>query len=128
LLPGIPLAEVVANGKYSFLGAGLFLITPGTTDAGIEFQFFDRVEQGYCLQNISAGIFTRLFFHLSLVDRILHITNNELHTRVFSKPVAKADGLGKVVACIYMQHGKWHPCREKSFAGQVHQRNGILAT
>eukprot|EP01136_Pigoraptor_vietnamica_P028814 Opistho-1_new@86698 len=55
---GIPLSEFIPYRKDPFFGTGLLFIAPGTTYAGVKFEFIDRIQQGKSLQGISAGKFT----------------------------------------------------------------------
>src|SRR5690606_20365170 len=49
---GVPLTELVTEGEYAFLGAGFLLITSGATNAGIEAELLNGLQQGHSLSGI----------------------------------------------------------------------------
>src|SRR4051812_40458500 len=77
LLFSIPLSKVITNGEYSFFSPCLFLISACTTYTGIQLEFFNGIKQRGCLQYIPAGILSCFFSNLTLVDAVLHITNDQ---------------------------------------------------
>src|SRR5690554_1850457 len=117
LVFGIPLAELVTMGKETLLGPGFFLIPPSASHGGINFVFFQGVQQGYGLQGISARIHTRFLPNPSGVYAFLDRSHIELHPQLFYQLVPESNGFRKIVACVYMDQGKRNLRRVESLFG-----------
>src|SRR5690606_36168728 len=69
----IPLAEAVAVGEKSFLGACLLLIAASAAKGRIDLELTERVEECDGLEAVAAGIGAGFLLRASLIDRVLHI-------------------------------------------------------
>ena len=54
LVLGVPLAKLVAHGKKTLFGPGLFLVAPGAAERGVEAVLGDGIQQGTGLQLLAA--------------------------------------------------------------------------
>src|SRR5581483_823727 len=93
---GIPLPELVAEGKDPLLGAGLFLVAARTADARVEAVPGDGVEQSHRLMLVAALVF-RAQMHPPVADRLLDAAHDQAFTQLCGAGVAEGDDLGKVV-------------------------------
>src|SRR5207253_2608213 len=89
----IPLAKLIAMGEKTLLGAGLLLVTTRATEAGVETEFLDRVEQRHRLERVARGIRSLFLLGAAGLDRIGHVTHHEAAARFVGELVAKSDGL-----------------------------------
>jgi hypothetical protein len=113
--------------KETLLGARFLLVAAATTEAGVEFLGFDRVEKRYCLQGIAGGERSLFFFHPAGVDRGLNGANDQTRAEFFGKRIAICDGLREVVAGVHMKQRKRNFRGPEGFRRQVGHHDRILA-
>src|SRR5579864_3074669 len=122
----IPLAEGIAERKDAFLRARFLLVAARATDAGIESEFRDRIEEGHGLRRVAALI-GALETDAPAIDRILHRPDDEPLAELCGDPVAELDHLGKIVPRIDMEQRKGKPARPERFFGEPQENRRILA-
>ena len=93
-------------GEEAFLGAGLFFVASGPTDAGIKLMFFDGVDKRGGLEAVATRVGPRFLLDFSRVDGRLDASDEEAGAKSFDQAVSELESLGKVVAGVDVD--EWH--------------------
>ena len=127
LILRIPLPEIVAVRENALFGAGFFLVAAGTANAGVEFVFFDSVEQRGGLQRVTTCVEARFLFHAASVNRFLHRPHNQFGAQPFHQRVAVFKRFHEVVPRVDMDKRERQFCRIKRLVSQVSNHNRVLS-
>ena len=117
----VPLAELVAVGEKTFLGAGLFLVAPGSAEGRVKAPFRDRIQQRHALQAVAAGTRAGFLAHAARADTFLDARHDELRADLRHEGVAVVERLAEVVPGIDVHQREGQLLRPEGLAGQVRE-------
>ena len=127
MLSRVPLAEGVAKGEDALLGAGLVLVAARAAEGGVEVVVADGVEQRDRLEPVArahdAGV-----LDLALVDRVLHLGDDQARADALDRRVAELDDLGEVLTGVDVQHRERQLLGGEGLHREVQEHRGVLAT
>ena len=117
----------VAEGKYPLLGAGAFLISPGSAEDAVVLALVQRLAQGLCLHYIGMHPTPMTEGTDSLIEAFLVGVDKQLQPKTLCRLITKLDHLFKFPGSVNMQQGKWQLARSECLQCQMQQDGGILA-
>ena len=80
------------------------------------------------MQAVAGGVAARWLLQLLLANGVFHVTHDEFFADPFGQTVAVIKSFLKVVARVDVHQRKREFTRPEGFQGQMHERNGVLAT
>src|SRR5581483_6706599 len=124
----VPAAKLLTDGEDAFLGPRFFLIATGATDAGIEMEFFDGVQQRIGLQLVTAGEFAHAIGKLFGTDGIFHLTDDQGLSDGGGELIAETKRFRKVMSGVDMHQWERKFTGPEGFQRQMNKRDRVLTT
>lgn len=124
----IPLAEVVAVGEETFLGAGFFLVAATASEAGIVLVFLDGIEEGDGLEFVAGGVRAGFLDDAAAIDGFLDVSDDELGAEEFHELIAVMHGLVEIVASIDVDEGERWAGGPEGFFGEPCHDDRVFST
>ena len=111
----------VAEGKYPLLGAGAFLISPGSTEDAVVLALVQRLAQGLCLHYIGMHPTPVTEGTDALIEAFLVGVDKQLQPKTFCRLITKLDHLFEFPGSVNMQQRKWQLAWCKCLKCQVQE-------
>src|SRR4051794_15972757 len=126
LVPGIPLAELVAEAEHPLLGPGLLLVAAGAAEDGPELVLVDAAQEGDGLQPV-AGRARVVLGHPARVDVVLDAGHDQPQAVLLHGLVPELDDLVEVLAGVDVHDREGHRRRPEGLHGEVQHDDRVLA-
>src|SRR4051794_34677774 len=126
LVPGIPLAELVAEAEHPLLGPGLLLVAAGAAEDGPELVLVDAAQEGDGLQPV-AGRARVVLGHPARVDVVLDAGHDQPQAVLLHGLVPELDDLVEVLAGVDVHDREGHRRRPEGLHGEMQHDDRVLA-
>lgn len=127
LIFGIPAVIFVTEGVDPFLGARLFLITPSTTEGGIELVVIECLLESLGFHDIGVFFAAMGEWADALFDALLVDVNDEVEAEFLGHLVAKGDHFAEFPGGIDMEEGERGLSGVEGLHREVQHDRGVLA-